>query len=68
MISLGDDWLLLGSRVYHICRPERMRLWTGTFLCECGAAVPQRVQSFDRWLRVRAVRESILADGDARSD
>ena len=68
MISLGDDWLLLDSRIYHICRPELLRLWMGTILCECSAAVPQRVQSFDRWLRVRAVRESILADAEAGSD
>jgi len=50
MISLGDDWLLQDSDIYHACGPELRHRWTGGCVCECGSAVPQRVESFHRWL------------------
>jgi hypothetical protein len=51
MISLGDDWMLQGSEIFHACGPGLKRRWDGGCVCRCGSAVPQRVESFHRWLR-----------------
>jgi hypothetical protein len=63
MIKLGDDWFLKDSRIYHACGPELVHHWTGAVVCACGNAVPQRVQSFHRWLgeQERRARASRLA-------
>ena len=51
MISLGDHWVLSESRIYHACGPALLHAWTGEPVCDCGAVVPRRVQSFHHWVQ-----------------
>jgi hypothetical protein len=57
MISLGDNWLLKETRVYHACGAELLHHWTGGRVCDCGIVVPQRVRAFQRWLRKHELQE-----------
>ena len=57
MVSLGENWLLKNTRVYHACGPELLHHWTGSRVCDCGIVVPQRVRAFQRWLRKQELRD-----------
>jgi hypothetical protein len=64
MISLGDNWLLKDTRLYHACGPALIHHWTGGRVCDCGIVVPQRVRAFQRWLRQQQRRDQHTRSGD----
>ena len=52
MIYLGEDWYAENDRVFHACGPELRTALRNEHreTCECGAAIPRRVQQFREWL------------------
>ena len=66
MISLGDDWMLWGSEIYHACGPELLHHWDGNCVCDCGSPVPQRVEAFHRWLGEQQRRSRTQASAARR--
>jgi hypothetical protein len=48
MIYLGEDWSAEYNRVFHVCDPDLRTALRNEQreTCQCGAALPRRVQQF----------------------
>ena len=69
MIDLGDGWFAEGGRVLHACGPDvRARVVDDREQCECGQAVPRRVERFRTWLGRKPLRVLLVSAHVAPDD